>query len=101
MDKPQIGSKNFKSIFAKKELKYVPILGFNLIQMGHVLVDRGKGKIPPLPCWRIFDAFLLFPIGETGSGRYFNGVGKSEKILRAVCQAGWLPVTTVLFLPTF
>jgi 1-acyl-sn-glycerol-3-phosphate acyltransferase len=32
------------TFFAKKELKYVPILGFNLIQMGHVLVDRGKGK---------------------------------------------------------
>ncbi len=32
------------TFFAKKELKYVPILGFNLVQMGHVLVDRGKGK---------------------------------------------------------
>lgn len=32
------------TFFAKKELKHVPILGFNLVQMGHVLVDREKGR---------------------------------------------------------
>ncbi|MAH80481.1 MAG: 1-acyl-sn-glycerol-3-phosphate acyltransferase [Rickettsiales bacterium] len=32
------------TFFAKKELKNVPILGFNIVQMGHVLVDRAEGR---------------------------------------------------------
>ena len=32
------------TFFAKKELKKVPLLGLNMMLMGHVFVDRGSGK---------------------------------------------------------